>query len=688
MVEAMEAVGKGNTSINRAAVTFGVPRTTLKDRLSGRVLHGTKPGPQCYLDKKEEALLADHLVEAAQIGYGKTRKEVKSIVEQVAKENAVNRSNRVSDGWWRRFLERQPQLSLRRGDATAHVRMDATNKEAITKYYDLLEDTLNTNILGPGQIYNMDESGMPLDPRPPNIIAKRGQKKVRYRVSGKKDQITVVGCANATGQAIPPMVIFEGKYLNHQWTTGEVPSTYYGMSEKGWTDQELFRHWLKDHFLKHAVAARRLLLLLDGHSSHYEPQTIELAKENDVIIFCLPPHTTQDSQPLDTTVFGPLKRHWSEVCHEFLQSNPGKVVNKYNFSGLFAQAWLKALTPTNIVSGFRKCGVHPFNRNAIMVLDDKRVETSENDKGAKTDKGVKTGNAPQGSTTDVQADNAAQGSSSDVQADNAAQESTTGSFQGTATANPAALTFTAEETEKFETRYEEGYDLRSDDRYVAWLDPYHPDGDTESPLTSLLREFSDVAPLSPVGTSDDTLTLTPTTAAASTLCVAPTASTTVSSATPTSGTRTTTSVDKVSPVARYLTLLTAPKKNTPVNSSKFRAMTGARVLTSSECLAIIREKELQKKKMEERGRGCERRRRKNEKKRNRKRQKNEPRKLRNEHVNKLKRRSRKRRKQKKQKHEHKKKPKQVGSLLLQCQENERTCGAEPMKQDRAVRLPD
>ena len=146
------------------------------------------------------------------------------------------------------------------------------------------------------------------------------------------------------------------------------------MSGKGWTDQELFRHWLKDHFLKHAVAARPLLLLLDGHSSHYEPQSIELAKENDVIIFCLPPHTTQDSQPLDTTVFGPLKRHWSEVCHEFLQSNPGKVVNKYNFSGLFAQAWLKALTPTNIVSGFRKCGVHPFNRNAIMVLDDKRRE--------------------------------------------------------------------------------------------------------------------------------------------------------------------------------------------------------------------------------------------------------------------------------------------------------------------------
>jgi hypothetical protein len=104
------------------------------------------------------------------------------------------------------------------------------------------------------------------------------------------------------------------------------------------------------------------LLLLDGHSSHYEPQSIELAKENDVIIFCLPPHTTQ---PLDTTVFGPLKHHWSEVCHNFLHNNLGKVVNKYNFT---AQAWLKALTPTDIVAGFRKYGVHPMqHREALLA---------------------------------------------------------------------------------------------------------------------------------------------------------------------------------------------------------------------------------------------------------------------------------------------------------------------------------
>ena len=88
--------------------------------------HGTKPGPRPYLNDQEERALADHLIEAAKIGYGKTRKEVKSIVERVAEEKHCLRGTQVTDGWWTKFLQRQPQLSLRRGDATAHVRMDSS----------------------------------------------------------------------------------------------------------------------------------------------------------------------------------------------------------------------------------------------------------------------------------------------------------------------------------------------------------------------------------------------------------------------------------------------------------------------------------------------------------------------------------------------------------------------------------
>ena len=132
----------------------------------------------------------------------------------------------------------------------------------------------------------------------------------------------------------------------------------------------MFKHWLKDHFLKYSVSSRPLLLLLDGHSLHYEPASVEFARKSGVILFCLPPHTTQDSQPLVCTVFGLLKRHWSDVGYEFQQHHPGMVISKLNFPGLFAMAWLQALTPANIIAGFQKCGVHPFNHNAIPIAAD------------------------------------------------------------------------------------------------------------------------------------------------------------------------------------------------------------------------------------------------------------------------------------------------------------------------------
>ena len=190
MVGALKEVKRGKYSINRVAYMYGVPRSTLKDRVTGKVKHGTNPGPRPYLNKEEEKKLANHLVYVAKIGYGKTRKQVSMLVEGVAKQKGVLRKNRISDGWWNKFIKRQSELSLRRADSTAHIRMDSVNKESIQHYYDLLETTLKEHNLQdyPGQIYNMDETGIPLDPRPPNIIVKRGQKRYDIVSLGRKSK--------------------------------------------------------------------------------------------------------------------------------------------------------------------------------------------------------------------------------------------------------------------------------------------------------------------------------------------------------------------------------------------------------------------------------------------------------------------------------------------------------------------
>ena len=449
MEAAMKAATSGTASINRAAVDHGVLRTTLKDRLSGCVVDGTKPGPLPYLTGEEESELEKYLTESSQIGYGRTRRQVKSIVESIAQDKGVLRSSHVSDGWWRRFLERHPFLSLRRGDATGHVRMNAMTQENLKSYFDLLEEVLDENDLKnhPERIYNMDETGVPLDPKPPKVIAPKGQRKVRYRCSGSKSQITVLGCCNGTGQAVPPFIIFDAKQLNHLWTHGEVPGTRYGLSDSGWTDRGLFHGWLKEHFLLHAVSGRPLLLLVDGHSSHFDLESIQYAKEQSVIIFCLPPHTTHEAQPLDVSFFGPLKNHWSDVCHTFLQSSPGKVITKFNFSQFFSKAWSKTCNPETICSGFRRAGIIPFDPMALFIR------------------------CPKNSGVEEMTSNG--------------EESMTNS------ADTPGVTFSSEKEELFSTRFVEGYDLH-DEEYELWLHVNHPE---VTGAQSVVDFFSDVDPV-------------------------------------------------------------------------------------------------------------------------------------------------------------------------------------------------
>ena len=77
----------------------------------------------------------------------------------------------------------------------------------------------------------------------------------------------------------------------------------------------------------------------------------------------------------------------------------------------------------------------------------------------------------------------------------------------------------------------------------------------------------------------------------------------VSDGTTPSSSNTSTSVasSKVSPLARYLTLpgATLKSKTEEPDAAKMRAITGARVLTSTECFSIIKEQEEKKKKLEE-----------------------------------------------------------------------------------------
>lgn len=116
-----------------------MPKTTLKDRVSGRAEHGTNPGPTEAEEKELESLL----IKCSQMGYGKTRKQVLQIVKKTAILTGIDIKKHVSDGWYRRFKKRLPSITIRHGDPYANVCADCSNRETYQNYFRLLKKVLN-----------------------------------------------------------------------------------------------------------------------------------------------------------------------------------------------------------------------------------------------------------------------------------------------------------------------------------------------------------------------------------------------------------------------------------------------------------------------------------------------------------------------------------------------------------------
>lgn len=182
---------------------------------------------------------------------------------------------------------------------------------------------------------------------------------------------------NPISQAIPPFIIYKAKTLNPAWMKNGLPGSSYACSDDGWIDTDLFERWLKDHFLKYAVSRRPLLLILYGHKTDYQPSICQYAKDHDVIMFCLTPHSTHMSQPLDTCVFKPLKTQWNKAVHTFQTKNLGVQITKYNFPFLLNEAWNKAMNADNICSGFRDAGIYPLNQENIKAT----IENEDSETG-------------------------------------------------------------------------------------------------------------------------------------------------------------------------------------------------------------------------------------------------------------------------------------------------------------------
>ena len=173
----------------------------------------------------------------------------------------------------------------------------------------------------------MNETDLQPDHRPPNIIANL-KTKSKSITSPRNTTTTLIACVNVLGNSLPPFYILKGKPFNPDLMNGATAEAKGVMSESGWSDAQ---EYLKTHFIPYVRPVppnQTNILIYDVHSSDKTPQLINWAKEQGLILFVLPYHSSHLLQPLDVSAFGPFKSYYYGEYSSYMFHNLGQVITK------------------------------------------------------------------------------------------------------------------------------------------------------------------------------------------------------------------------------------------------------------------------------------------------------------------------------------------------------------------------
>ena len=206
-------------------------------------------------------------------------------------------------------------------------------------------------------MYNIDESGFSPEHNPPRIVYLKGKTPLAI-ASPRSTMVTYTGAVNAIGNAIPPFLLHKGVRFTDDLSVikGATPGCDVVMSKNGWSNYDIFSEISSNTFCEvceHSSRKTYINLVRWFHHSHQ--------------CFVQRPHSSQFLQPLDVSVFGPLKNAYNTRVQIYLRQHPGQVVNRYAMTPLICKSYLHATKPSNVISAFRKTGIFHWTDMLLMI---------------------------------------------------------------------------------------------------------------------------------------------------------------------------------------------------------------------------------------------------------------------------------------------------------------------------------
>ena len=335
-------------NVASTAVKFGIPATTLRDRLYGRRGSKKRASEEAFLKFVKDDGLWFTLKVLNSWGWPLSQKDVRQIVTEVLDS---------SPEW--HFESCISDLFLLRLCQTLSITFEGVDSKPPDTKIDPFKMAAFTNKL----LSLLDDHGLKKFPSQVYLL----QEYINLSASDSRTKHTVLGAFNAAGEKYPPLVVFGG---SSAWCSYEnaYAGTQFALSSHAQITPLIIEEWI-NRFLA-ANYQRPLLLLYDGQLTMLPLSVVQKLYESNCVILKLPYPTINTSfqLPYKSTILNALNYTGQESICTNRSASGAEVVASIN------RFWTKSLTSKVIRDTFSSCRFLSIKEEQTLQLDKKLRE--------------------------------------------------------------------------------------------------------------------------------------------------------------------------------------------------------------------------------------------------------------------------------------------------------------------------
>ncbi|OAQ61378.1 transposase [Purpureocillium lilacinum] len=303
--QALEAVANGQ-SVRKASAEWGVPRMTLFNRLHGHECRKDAFSPLQRLSQTQENRLTEWVLLQDALGLPPhTRDHVP-----------------LGKHWMQAFLRRNPAIRTQKCHQEDSARVNGASTDNNFSLPDI-------QAIKPEHRYNMDEAGIMEGLVENGLVVRNAEKRsVQRKTPGSRVWTSFIECVSAT------VVSATGNSLR-QRTVGSQTRPQWN----GW---------------------RRCSSRGPSHPT-LRSEDCSYWTATGIHLLVLPPHTSHVLQPLDLSVFSPLKHYYRKQVGFLSLLTDSSPVGKQNFLSCYQRAREQALTTSITKGDWKATGLWPVS---------------------------------------------------------------------------------------------------------------------------------------------------------------------------------------------------------------------------------------------------------------------------------------------------------------------------------------